>query len=132
MVVLGRRDGTTSWEPITESDVSLVDHALVALFDNDLFFANAGIFRRELHQLLATYPTTQHFVFDAVAMAEIDFTGMTILSQVVADLEKDHVTMAFARVSTELKETLAKSFDPAIQKIPIYESVDEAVTALVG
>ena len=132
MVVLGRRDGTTSWEPITESDVSLVDHALVALFDNDLFFANAGIFRREIHQLLATYPMTQHFVFDAVAMAEIDFTGMTILSQVVADLEKDHVTMAFARVNTGVKETLAKSFDPAIQKIPIYESVDEAVTALVG
>jgi MFS superfamily sulfate permease-like transporter len=132
MVVLGRRDGTTSWEPITESDVSLVDHALVALFDNDLFFANAGIFRREIHQLLATYPMTQHFVFDAVAMAEIDFTGMTILSQVVADLEKDRVTMAFARVNTGVKETLAKSFDPAIQKIPIYESVDEAVTALVG
>ena len=132
MVVLGRRDGTTSWEPITESDVSLVDHALVALFDNDLFFANAGIFRREIHQLLATYPTTQHFVFDAVAMAEIDFTGMTILSQVVADLEKDHVTTAFARVNPGVKETLAKSFDPAIQKIPIYESVDEAVTALVG
>jgi MFS superfamily sulfate permease-like transporter len=132
MVVLGRRDGTTSWEPITESDVSLVDHALVALFDNDLFFANAGIFRREIHLLLAQYPTTQHFVFDAVAMAEIDFTGMTILSQVVADLEKDHVSMAFARVNTAVKETLAKSFDPTIQKIPIYESVDEAVTALVG
>jgi SulP family sulfate permease len=132
MVVLGRRDGTTSWEPMTEPDVSLVDHALVALFDNDLFFANAGIFRRDLHQLLAQYPATQHFVFDAVAMAEIDFTGMTILSQVVADLEKDHVTMAFARVNTGVKETLAKSFDPAIKKIPIYESVDEAVTALVG
>jgi SulP family sulfate permease len=132
MVVLGRRDGTTSWEPIAESDVNLVDHALVALFDNDLFFANAGIFRRELHQLLAQYPMTQHFVFDAVAMAEIDFTGMTILSQVVADLEKDHVTMAFARVNAGVKETLAKSFDPAIRRIPIYESVDQAVVALVG
>jgi hypothetical protein len=47
-------------------------------------------------------------------------------------LEKDHVTMAFARVNPGVKETLAKSFDPAIQKIPIYESVDEGVTALVG
>jgi MFS superfamily sulfate permease-like transporter len=132
LVVLGRRDGTTSWEPLSEADVTIVDHALVALFDNDLFFANAGIFRRELHQLLASYPTTQHFVFDAAAMAEIDFTGMTILSQVVADLEKDHVTMAFARVNTGVKKTLATSFDPAIQKIPIYESVDQALVALVG
>jgi MFS superfamily sulfate permease-like transporter len=132
MVVLGRRDGTTSWEPLGEAGVSIVDHALVALFDNDLFFANAGIFRRDLHQLLAKYPATEHFVFDAVAMAEIDFTGMTILSQVVGDLEKDHVTMAFARVNTGVKKTLATSFDPAIQKIPIYESVDQAVVALVG
>jgi MFS superfamily sulfate permease-like transporter len=132
MVVLGRREGTTSWEPLSEADVTIVDHALVVLFDNDLFFANAGIFRRELHQLLAKYPATQHFVFDAVAMAEIDFTGMTILSQVLADLDKDHITMAFARVNTGVKKTLASSFDPAIQKIPIYESVDEAVVALVG
>jgi MFS superfamily sulfate permease-like transporter len=132
MVVLGRREGTTSWEPLSEADVTIVDHALVVLFDNDLFFANAGIFRRELHKLLAKYPATQHFVFDAVAMAEIDFTGMTILSQVLADLEKDHITMAFARVNTGVKKTLASSFDPAIQKIPIYESVDEAVVALVG
>jgi MFS superfamily sulfate permease-like transporter len=132
MVVLGRREGTTSWEPLSEADVTIVDHALVVLFDNDLFFANAGIFRRELHQLLAKYPATQHFVFDAVAMAEIDFTGMTILSQVLADLDKDHITMAFARVNTRVKKTLASSFDPAIQKIPIYESVDEAVVALIG
>jgi len=40
--------------------------------------------------------------------------------------------MAFARVNTRVKKTLASSFDPAIQKIPIYESVDEAVVALVG
>jgi SulP family sulfate permease len=132
MVVLGRRDNTTSWEPLSQDHVKMVDHALVALFDNDLFFANAGVFRKELHALLVTYPRTQHFVFDAVAMAEIDFTGMTILSQVVGDLAKDGVSVAFARANAGVEKSLKTSFDPAIRKLPRYESVDAAVVASVG
>ena len=129
MIILGRLDGTTSWEPLSEPDVHMVDHTLVALFDNDLFFANAGVFRKEMHQLLETYPSSRHVVFDAVAMAEIDFTGMTILSQVIGDLAKDKVTISFARVNASVKKTLSTSFDPLIAKLPTYESVDEAVNA---
>ncbi len=39
-----------------DPSVSMVDDTLVVLFDNDLFFANAGVFRRDVHQMLATYP----------------------------------------------------------------------------
>jgi sulfate permease, SulP family len=132
MIVLGRLAGTTSWEPLSEPGVHMVNHTLVALFDNDLFFANAGVFRKEMHLLLEKYPKSRHVVLDGVAMAEIDFTGMTILSQVVADLTKDTVTISFARVNTIVKKTLSSSFDPLIRKIPTYESVDEAVNAAVG
>jgi MFS superfamily sulfate permease-like transporter len=131
MIVLGRLDGTTSWEPLSEPNVNMVNHTLVALFDNDLFFANAGVFRKKMHQLLVTYPMSRHVVFDAVAMAEIDFTGMTILSQVIGDLAKDNVTISFARTNAAVKQTLSTSFDPLIRKIPAYESVDEAVNAAV-
>ncbi|HWD95698.1 MAG TPA: SulP family inorganic anion transporter [Acidimicrobiales bacterium] len=130
MIVLGRREGTTSWEPISHDGVTLVDHALVVLFDNDLFFANAGIFRREVHDVLATYPATRHFVIDAAAMAEIDFTGMTTLSQVVDDFQKDGISLSFARASDRVKKDLFTSFDPTIRNVPTYESVDAAVVAL--
>jgi MFS superfamily sulfate permease-like transporter len=130
MIVLGRLEGTTSWEPIGEDGVAPIDHALVVLFDNDLFFANAGIFRREVHDALAKYPATRHFVIDGAAMAEIDVTGMTILSQVLDDLEKDDISLTFARVNERVKDELAKSFDPAIRSLSTYESVDEAVVAL--
>ena len=53
--------------------------------------------------MLAKYPATRHFVIDGVAMAEIDFTGMTILSQVVGDLQKDGITLSFARVNERVK-----------------------------
>jgi hypothetical protein len=56
---------------------------------------------------------------------------MTILSQVIGDLAKDKVTVSFARVNAAVKKTLSTSFDPLIRKIPTYESVDEAVNAVV-
>jgi MFS superfamily sulfate permease-like transporter len=130
MIVLGRREGTTSWEPLSDDGVAIVDHALVVLFDNDLFFANAGIFRRDVHVMLAKYPATRHFVIDGAAMAEIDFTGMTVLSQVVSDLQKDGIDLSFARVNDRVKRELAKSFDSTIRALSTFASVDAAVVAL--
>ncbi len=129
MIVMGRRRGTTSWEPLSEENVDAVDHVLATLFDNDLFFANAGVFRREVHQLLVKYPDTKHLVIDAVAVSDIDFTGMTILSQVVNDLVKDHVTIALARVSEKVKASLRQSFDEKVRVIALFDSVDAAVNA---
>ena len=130
MFELGRHVGTTSWEPVGHADVQPVDHALVVLFDNDIFFANAGVFRREVHQLMATRPATKHFVIDAVAISDIDFTGMTILSQVVDDFAKDGVTFTLARVNDKVHASLAKSSDAAVRGLATYESVDEAVNAV--
>jgi SulP family sulfate permease len=130
MIVLGRREGTTSWEPLSDDGVVTVDHTLVLLFDNDLFFANAGIFRRDMHIVLTKYPATRHVVIDGAAMAEIDFTGMTILSQVVSDLKKDGVDLSFARINERVQHELVKSFDPTIRALTTYASVDAAVVAL--
>ena len=130
VIVMGRHAGTTSWEPLSEKDVESVDHVLAVLFDNDLYFANAGIFRKETHQLMATYPTTRHLVIDAVALSDIDFTGMTILGQVVDDLVKDHISVSLARVNDKLRASLATSFDAAVREIAIYDNVDAAVVAV--
>jgi MFS superfamily sulfate permease-like transporter len=130
MFQLGRHVGTTSWEPIGHGDVESVDHALVVLFDNDLFFANAGVFRREVHELMATQPATKHFVIDAVAISDIDFTGMTILAQVVEDFAKEGVTFTLARVSDAVRASLQKSSDALVRGLALYESVDDAVNAV--
>jgi ABC-type transporter Mla MlaB component len=50
---------------------------------------------------------------DAVAVSDIDFTGMTILGQVVGNLTNDGVSLSLAGVSDKVKVTLANSFDPA-------------------
>lgn len=127
---LGRHAGTTSWEPLGPDDVAMVDHVLVLLFDNDIFFANAGVFRRQVHQMLAAYPGTKHLVIDAVAVSDVDVTGLVMLSQVVDDVTKDGVSFTLARASANVKATLAKSSDANVRTLSFYESVDEAVLAV--
>ena len=129
MVELGRRTGTTSWEPEEEEGVERVDHLLVLLFGEELFFANAGIFRREIHEALAKFPETQHVIIDAVAIADIDYTGMTALAQVVADLTEDKISFSFSRANDAVRERLAKSTNAAIKAIALFDSTDAAAMA---
>jgi MFS superfamily sulfate permease-like transporter len=129
MFALGRRANTTSWESIDDKDVAMVDHVLVVFFDNDIFFANAGVFRREVHDMLQKYPETKHFVIDAVAISDIDVTGLSIISQVFDDVTKDGISVSFARAGETLKATLAKSPDKIVRGVSCYDSVDEAVIA---
>jgi MFS superfamily sulfate permease-like transporter len=129
MVELGRRSGTTSWEPEEEEGVERVDHILAVLFGEQLFFANAGIFRREMHDHLAKLPATQHVIVDAVAISDIDYTGMTALAQVVADLGGDKITFSFSRANDNVKARLKKSTNAAIRTIALFDSTDAAAVA---
>jgi MFS superfamily sulfate permease-like transporter len=129
MIELGRRQGTTSWEIADERDVDRVDHILAVIFSADIYFANAGIFRRDLHTIMLKRPDTVHIVIDAAAIANIDYTGLEMLKQVVTDLDKDSVSVSFARASAEVRGQLKKSGEKALSSIPVYDSVDAAVSA---
>ncbi len=129
MVELGRRTGTTSWEPEEEEGVERVDHILAVLFGEELFFANAGVFRREVHDHLAKLPETQHVIVDAVAISDIDYTGMTALIQVVTDLDEDQISFSFSRANDTVKDRLKKSTNAAIKSIALFDSTDAAAVA---
>lgn len=129
MIELGRRQGTTSWEIADEHDVDRVDHILVVIFSADIYFANAGVFRRDLHDIMAKRPDTVHLVIDAAAIANIDYTGLAMLKQVVADLTKDSVSVSIARATADVRRQLKKSGETSLSSIPVYDSVDAAVSA---
>ncbi len=127
MMVLGRRKGTTSWEPLEHKDVELVADALVVLFERDLFFANSGVFRREIYELLKKYPDTKHLVVDAVAIADIDYTSLLSLSEIVSDLSKDHISFSFARADDDVKKKFRSTGNKYLAMIQMHASVDSAV-----
>lgn len=130
MVTLGRRHSTTSWEPMGAPSVHRVDHLLAVLFDGSLYFANASVFRRELHDLLAAQPDTEHIIIDAVAMTDLDYTGLVVLGEVLRDLYRDHITVSVARANDAVRARLAHSDDPALTQVQLYDSVDAAASAL--
>ena len=127
MIELGRRKGTTSWEPCDERAVARVDHVLVVFFDEDLFFANAGVFRRDLHSLMRQHPKTRHVVLDAVAISEIDFTAMATLTQITKDLERDGVSLSLARANHTVRQSIDDSADDVMHHVQFHDSVDSAV-----
>jgi MFS superfamily sulfate permease-like transporter len=128
MVEIGRRKGTTSWESYDAHAVEHVDHILALFFDEDLFYANVGVFRRELHDHIKKNPQTKHLIIDAVAMSDIDYTALEALSRIVDDLTNDHVSVSIARANENVKSKLAKSTDKAIRHIKLFDSVDAAAT----
>jgi sulfate permease, SulP family len=129
MIELGRRSDTTSWEPIVVHGVERRSHVLAVLFDEALYFANAGMFRRELHDLLAKHPNTNHVVLDAVAIPEIDYTGLVTLAQVVEDLGKDDIDVRVARANDVVRQNLAHSSSDVVRSLGLFDSVDAAVSA---
>ncbi len=132
MVELGRRRGTTSWELMGCHDVEHVDHVLTVFFDEALYFANAGVFRRELHELLAQNPSTKHVVLDAVAMSDIDYTGLQTLTEIVADLDAEHVGVFVARANEPVRHQLANAVDGRVRDLKHFDSVDAAATHAMG
>ncbi len=132
LLELGRRAGTTSWEPVGSPGVEGEANALVLFFDADLFFANAGVFRRLLHQRLAAHPTVRHLVLDAVAMADVDFTGLATLADLLADLAAEHVDLTVARDTPAVRRALARYGDERLAAVAFHDSVDTAVRAALA
>ncbi|MFI5036271.1 MAG: SulP family inorganic anion transporter [Acidimicrobiales bacterium] len=126
MLQLGRRAGTTSWEPLDQKAVGPVDHVLAVLFDEPLYFANADVFRRQVHSFLQRMPDTRHVVIDAVAMADLDYTGLVTLAQVVSDLARDGVDVSVARANDAVEREITSFPDKALRRVHFHNSVDSA------
>jgi MFS superfamily sulfate permease-like transporter len=128
MTVLGRLNDTTSWVPLEVHDVQLVANVLALLFERDLFFANADVFRRELYDLLKKYPDTKHIVIDAAAISDVDYTSLLSLSEIVSDLANDAISFSFARADDLVKKKLRSTDNEFLSTIQLHDSVDSAVT----
>jgi SulP family sulfate permease len=100
---------------------------LAVLFDQDIFFANANVFRHELNDQLASNPHTKHVVIDAVAISDIDYTGTVALARVVRQLESQKIGISFARANDVVRRLIANSTYDEIRRIKLFESTDQAV-----
>lgn len=132
LVELGRVQGTTSWAPIRGIEPSeRVPGIRVVLFAGPLYFANAGEFRSLVTRAVSGADPPKSLVLDAAAMGDIDFTGASVLREVVHDLQARDIVVAVARAAREVISDLKDSgILDQLGDDRIYETVDEAVRAL--
>jgi SulP family sulfate permease len=133
LIELGRVPGTTSWAPIHGAQkTEPVPGVRVVMFAGPLYFANAGEFRSLIAHAISEPGALGALVLDAAGMGDIDYTGASILRGVVHDLTARKIKLAVARAGTEVVTNLREGgILDQLEDSRIYETVDEAVKALV-
>ena len=130
--ILGRISGTDAYRDIEDhDDTDVFPDLLIYRFDAPLFFANAGRFRDDILAAVgeADPPTTMVLV-DAESMYDIDSSGAQVLNELLDALDDRGISLAFARLRSELRDELAGShIEERIGPDPIYLEVDDGVMA---
>jgi sulfate permease, SulP family len=134
LIELGRVPGTTSWAPVHSAQkTEPVPGVRVVMFAGPLYFANAGEFRSLIAHAISEPGVLGALVLDAAGMGDIDYTGASILRGVVHDLKARKIKLAVARAGTEVMTNLKEGgILDELEDSRIYETVDEAVKALVA
>ena len=81
---------------------------MIFRFDSSLFFASANHFGEDLQTYLAKAAETVHQVLiDAETINLLDTTAAEILLELQTSLDKQGITLAFARVHDPVKDKMA-------------------------
>jgi high affinity sulfate transporter 1 len=108
--VLGREDELKGYHDLDRHpDGRQVPGLLLYRFDAPLFFANAGVFRRRVRGLLAAArPPARWVVVAAEPITDVDTTAAAVLGELLAELRRQGVTLAFAELKGPVKDRLRR------------------------
>jgi high affinity sulfate transporter 1 len=108
--VLGREDELKGYHDLDRHpDGRQVPGLLLYRFDAPLFFANAGVFRRRVRDLLAAArPPARWVVVAAEPITDVDTTAAAVLGELLAELRQEGVTLAFAELKGPVKDRLRR------------------------
>jgi len=130
-----RIPGTSIWWPRDEATRGefMPDICVIGL-QAPLSFLNAYNFRRAIELFATRDPPTRLIVIEANALVEIDYTGATVLADLIQALRARGVDVAVARLeSVRAQESFARlGLLTLIGRDHIFRSVQEAIDALAG
>jgi sulfate permease, SulP family len=130
-----RIPGTSIWWPRDEETKGeLLPGVRVIALQAPLSFLNAYNFRRAIERFVSEDNSTRLIVIEANALAEIDYTGATVLAGLVHQLRGRSVDVAVARLeSVRAQQSFARlGLFALIGRDHVFRSVQEAVDALAG
>jgi sulfate permease, SulP family len=130
-----RIPGTSVWWPRDkDAKGELVPSVRVIALQAPLSFLNAYNFRRAIERFASQDPPPKLIVIEANALVEIDYTGATVLAEVIGQLRGRGVDVAVARLeSVRAQESFARlGLFALIGRDHVFRSVQEAIDALAG
>jgi high affinity sulfate transporter 1 len=107
---------------------------LLFRFDAPLFFANAEVFRDALHQALdAERRDVRTVVVAAEPITDVDSTAAEVLAEILAELDRRGIELAFAELKGPVKDTLRRyGLMEQIGEERFYPTIGLAVRAHVA
>jgi sulfate permease, SulP family len=134
-IVLERIPGTSIWWP-PDKDIrgEFVPTVRVIALQAPLSFLNAYNFRRAVEGFVSQDPPPKLILIEANALVEIDYTGATVLAELIGLLRGRGVDVAVARLeSVRAQESFTRlGLFELIGRDHVFRSVQEAVDALSG
>jgi sulfate permease, SulP family len=130
-----RIPGSSIWWPRDkETQGELVPGVRVIALQAPLSFLNVYNFRRAIERFVSKDPPPRLIVIEANALVEIDYTGATILAELIHELRGRGVDVAVARLeSVRAQQSFARlGLFALIGRDRVFRSVQEAIDALSG
>jgi MFS superfamily sulfate permease-like transporter len=79
-------------------------------FDQEIFFANATLFRDHIRELVAeAQPPVRELIVDASAITYVDTTGLEMLGELQLELGSEGVEMVFARLKGPVHDVFRRA-----------------------
>jgi MFS superfamily sulfate permease-like transporter len=105
---------------------------IVYRFGADLFYANVDRFADEARELIAKTPSpARHFVIDAGAITDIDYSAAGALRDLLAELKEKRIDVIIGRVSAGLRADLERhTIVEALGTEKIFPTLHEALEAI--
>ncbi|MDH3684389.1 MAG: SulP family inorganic anion transporter [Acidimicrobiia bacterium] len=127
---LGQVEGTDTFRDVNRNpDANAIPGLLIYRIDDELFFANAAFFVRDVKtRLVEAEPPATALVIDAEGVSDIDTTAIQQLEELLDDLSAAGVTVTFARVRQPVREMLHRSgILEHVGDNAIFLEIDDAV-----
>ena len=129
--VLGRIDGEEGWHSVNGGG-PIVGRPGIVIFrwEAPLFFANAGMFRDRVRELVRT-DTPKWVVLQCEAITDIDVTAADVLEQLDLELNEQGINIAFVELRSRLKDLVYDyGLFATLDADHFYDSIGEALDAI--
>jgi high affinity sulfate transporter 1 len=128
--VLGEVEGLDGWHSVdVYPDARQVPGVVVYRWEAPLFFANAGLFRRQVRSLVREH-RPDWVLLQCEAMTDIDVTAAEMLEELDLELNAQGVHIAFAEMRERLQDlTLRYGLFETLDRDHFYPTIETAIDA---